>query len=86
MLPAMILAGSLYFAFDSKARAASMAKIAEGSNLAEEVFSAVRTVQAYGSQDKLANLYQVANKQAQQEAKKGILAASICMSVYYFSL
>lgn len=86
MLPIMILAGSLYFAFDSKAKAASMAKIAEGSNLAEEVFSAIRTVQAYGSQNKLASLYQVANNKAQQEANKGVLAAAICMAVYYFSL
>ena len=86
MLPVMILAGSLYFAFDSKARAASIAKIAEGSNLVEEVFSAVRTVQAYGSQSKLAKLYQVTNTQAQEAAKKGIVAASLCMSVYYFAL
>lgn len=86
MLPVMILAGSLYFAFDSKARTASMAKIAEGSNLAEEVFSAVRTVQAYGSQTKLANLYQVTNKQAQEAARKGTAAAASCMGVYYFAL
>lgn len=86
MLPVMILAGSLYFAFDSKAKAAAMAKISEGSNLAEEVFAAVRTVQAYGSQNKLADLYNVSNKKAQLEANKGVLAGAICMSIYYFSL
>lgn len=63
-----------------------MAKVGEGANLAEEVFSSVRTVHAYGSQEKLAKLYNVSNLQAQKEANVGVIAAALSMSAYYFAL
>lgn len=81
----MSLAGGVYYSVDTKSRADSMARISEGANLAEEVFSAVRTVYAYGSQRKLFNLYNVKNEQARAEANKGVIAAACTMAVYYFA-
>jgi ATP-binding cassette subfamily B (MDR/TAP) protein 1 len=85
MVPVMSLAGGVYYSVDTKSRADSMARISEGANLAEEVFSAVRTVYAYGSQQRLSKLYDVSNLQARKEANKGVVAGAITMSVYYFA-
>lgn len=85
MIPVMSFAGAVYYSIDTKSRASSMSHISEGANLAEEVFSAVRTVYAYGSQKKLSSLYDVSNSKARKEANKGVIAAALTMCVYYFA-
>lgn len=80
----MFGAGSFYYTIDAKSRSEMMAHIGEGGNLAEEVFSAVRTVHAYGAQRKLADLYDFSNRKARKSAAKGVWAATGSVTVYYF--
>ncbi|KAI0714082.1 P-loop containing nucleoside triphosphate hydrolase protein [Cerioporus squamosus] len=57
ILPCIAIAGGVMNRFISKYMQLSLQHVAEGGTLAEEVFSTVRTAQAFGTQRILANIY-----------------------------
>ncbi len=59
ILPCIAIAGGVMNRFISKYMQLSLQHVAEGGTLAEEVFSTVRTAQAFGTQRILANIYDV---------------------------
>jgi ATP-binding cassette subfamily B (MDR/TAP) protein 1 len=59
VLPCMIITGGVMNKAVAKYMQFSLKEVAEGGNLAEEVFSTIRTAQAFGSQGILSNMYDV---------------------------
>lgn len=57
ILPCISITGALMQRYESAYRQLSLQSIASGGTLAEEVISTVRTAQAFGTQNTLANLY-----------------------------
>jgi ATP-binding cassette, subfamily B (MDR/TAP), member 1 len=63
-----------------------MKEFATSSTIAEEIISSVRTAQAFGSQEKLAKLYDDNLVAAQRAGYKQQFTGAIMMSVMLFSL
>jgi ATP-binding cassette, subfamily B (MDR/TAP), member 1 len=59
---------------------------AEASTLAEEIISSVRTAQAFGTQEKLAKLYDDSLVAAQRAGYKQQLTGAIMLSTMFFSV
>ena len=66
----MFIAGSLISILETKYKNGALEATAKGGSLAEEAFSAVRTVYAYSTQKKLSLLYDVHNARAMNFGKK----------------
>jgi len=62
----------------------SMKEYGNASTLAEEIISSVRTVQAFGTQDKLAKLYDESLVGAQRAGYRQQLAGAIMLAVMFF--
>lgn len=58
--------------------------IAEGGSLAEETISSVRTTHAFGTQNKLAQLYDVPNAKALYYGKKTAILTAFGLGVFFF--
>lgn len=63
-----------------------MTEYANASTIAEEIISSVRTAQAFGTQDKLAKLYDDNLVAAQRAGYKQQLSAAIMMATMFFSV
>jgi ATP-binding cassette subfamily B (MDR/TAP) protein 1 len=57
IVPCIAIVGGLMNVFASKLKLAQLTHVAEGGSLAEEVISTIRTAQAFGTQKKLAKMY-----------------------------
>ncbi|KAF8516809.1 P-loop containing nucleoside triphosphate hydrolase protein [Hysterangium stoloniferum] len=62
----------------------SRTAVAEGGTLAEEVISTVRTAQAFGTQEKLANLYDVYAKKAFTVDQKIAIGHGVGLGTFFF--
>lgn len=63
-----------------------MKEYGNASTIAEEIISSVRTAQAFGSQEKLAKLYDDNLVAAQRAGYKQQFAGAIMLSVMFFSV
>jgi ATP-binding cassette subfamily B (MDR/TAP) protein 1 len=63
-----------------------MKEYANASTIAEEIISSVRTAQAFGTQEKLAKLYDDNLVAAQRAGYKQQLSGAIMLSVMFFSV
>ncbi|KAF8575980.1 ste6-like protein [Ramaria rubella] len=84
ILPCMAITGGLMNKFASKYVQLSRTSVAEGGTLAEEVISTVRTAQAFGTQKKLAALYDEFVAKAFVVDSKAAIAHGTCMSMGSF--
>ena len=64
----------------------SITAYADASTLAEEIISSVRTAQAFGTQEKLSNLYDDSLVAAQKAGYKQQLAGAIMMALMFWSI
>jgi ATP-binding cassette, subfamily B (MDR/TAP), member 1 len=62
----------------------AMKEYGNASNIAEEIISSVRTVQAFGTQDKLAKLYDDNLVGAQRAGYKQQLSGAMMLAVMFF--
>jgi ATP-binding cassette subfamily B (MDR/TAP) protein 1 len=63
-----------------------VSEFAKASTVAEEIISSVRTAQAFGTQEKLANLYDENLISAQKMGYKQQLTAAVMLSTMFFSV
>jgi ATP-binding cassette subfamily B (MDR/TAP) protein 1 len=70
----------------SKYASLALKEYGAASTLAEEIITSVRTVQAFGTQDKLAKLYDDNLVAAQRMGYKQQFAGSIMLAVMFFSI
>ena len=70
--------------FIAKYAALAMKEYATASTIAEEIISSVRTAQAFGTQEKLAKLYDDNLVAAQRTGYKQQFAGAIMISVMFF--
>jgi ATP-binding cassette subfamily B (MDR/TAP) protein 1 len=71
--------------FMSEYRQQMLEETAEGGTLAEEVISSVRNAHAFGTQKKLAELYDVTNKKTLNLGLKSSVANALGMGTFFFS-
>lgn len=70
--------------FQAKYRTKMLALIAEGGTLAEETISSIRTAQAFGTQKKLAALYDIPNAKALGFGKATALLTAVGLCLFFF--
>ena len=68
----------------AKYRTKMLALIAEGGTLAEETISSIRTAHAFGTQKKLAALYDVPNKRALYYGKRTAFFTACGLVGFFF--
>ena len=84
IVPAIIAIFALGGGFIAKYATLVMKEYGTASNIAEEIISSVRTVQAFGTQDKLAKLYDDNLVAAQRAGYKQQLSGAIMIAVMLF--
>ncbi|KDQ06807.1 hypothetical protein BOTBODRAFT_181275 [Botryobasidium botryosum FD-172 SS1] len=84
ILPCITISGAVMNGFVAFYMQLSLKHVAEGGSFAEEVFSSIRTAQAFGTQEKLATLYDVrVNNSYQSEAKKAVFQG-VGLGLFFF--
>jgi ATP-binding cassette subfamily B (MDR/TAP) protein 1 len=86
ILPCIAISGGLMNKFVVKYIQLSLKHVAEGGTIAEEIVSTIRTAQAFGTQNILASLYDVAIQKAYIADCQGAVAQGIGLSAFFFSL
>ncbi|KDQ06798.1 hypothetical protein BOTBODRAFT_140755 [Botryobasidium botryosum FD-172 SS1] len=84
ILPCIALAGAVMNRFVSRYMQMSLKEVAGGGSLAEEVISTVRTAQAFGTQSKLAALYDSYTSKAHQSETKMAIFHGGGLAVFFF--
>ncbi|KAG8935087.1 GTPase-activating protein [Tulasnella sp. 418] len=84
ILPCIAITGGIMTHFISQYMQLSLKWIATGGTLAEEVISTVRTAQAFGTQTKLANLYDDSVDQARKADRKAAAVNGIGLGIFFF--
>ena len=69
--------------FQAKYRTKMLALIAEGGSLAEETISSIRTAHAFGTQKKLASLYDVPNRRALSYGKRAVIFTAFSLATFF---
>lgn len=86
ILPCIAISGGLMNKFVVKYIQLSLKYVAEGGTLAEEIVSTIRTAQAFGTQSRLASLYDVAVQKAYYADCRGAVVQGMGLSCFFFSL
>ncbi|KAJ7019971.1 ABC transporter type 1, transmembrane domain-containing protein [Mycena alexandri] len=86
MLPFMSLVGALLGKFMARFTELSLKHVAEGGTLAEEAISSIRTTQAFGTQEKLAALYEDFIRKARTVDVKAATAQGLGIGIFYFAI
>jgi len=86
IVPLILLIFALGVIFLSKFSKKFVDSLAEAATVAEEIISSIRTVQAYGSYDKLSKLYDTKLKQAELWGFKNQIGAALMIATMYFSV
>jgi ATP-binding cassette subfamily B (MDR/TAP) protein 1 len=86
ILPCIAITGAIMNKFVVKYTQLSLKHVAEGGNLAEEIVSTIRTAQAFGTQNVLASLYDVAVQKTYNVDRQGAVAHGIGLSCFFFSM
>lgn len=60
--------------------------VAEGGTLAEEVVSTIRTAQAFGTQNALANLYDIPIQKALSVDRRAAISQGFGLAAFFFSM
>ncbi|KAI0953276.1 hypothetical protein AcW1_007535 [Taiwanofungus camphoratus] len=84
MLPCIAVTGGVMNRFLSRYMQLSLAHVADGGTLAEEVFSTVRTAQAFGTQHILADQYDVHIGKACAADMKAAVWHGACLAAFFF--
>ena len=84
IVPAIIAIFVVGGGFIAKYATLAMKEYGNASNIAEEIISSVRTVQAFGTQDKLAKLYDENLVGAQRAGYRQQAAGAIMLAVMFF--
>ncbi|OSX59739.1 hypothetical protein POSPLADRAFT_1183421 [Postia placenta MAD-698-R-SB12] len=84
MLPCIAVTGGIMNRFISGYMQLSLAHVADGGTLAEEVFSTVRTAQAFGNQQILADRYDVHIQKARNADMRAAIWHGCGLSVFFF--
>lgn len=84
VIPLIAITGALMNKVTSRHRAEMLRLSAEGGTLAEEVISSVRNTHAFGTQSRLAAMYDIKNVQTLQLGKLSAKTHSIGMGFLFF--
>ncbi|CCA75810.1 probable Leptomycin B resistance protein pmd1 [Serendipita indica DSM 11827] len=84
IVPCIAITGGLMNFFISKLKLATLGHVAESGSLAEEVISTIRTAQAFGTQHKLAGMYDVHIERAHSLDKKMAVINGLGLGVFFF--
>ena len=84
ILPCIAIAGGVMNRFISKYMQLALQHVAEGGTLAEEVFSTVRTAQAFGTQHILSDLYDSHVEQSRLVDLKAAVWHGAGLSFFFF--
>ncbi|KAK4047990.1 hypothetical protein OIV83_005024 [Microbotryomycetes sp. JL201] len=84
IIPCIAIAGAVMNKFISKYKQQMLEETAKGSTLAEEVISSVRNAHAFGTQGKLASMYDVPNVRALDIGKRSAFANALGLAVFFF--
>ncbi|KAI0789769.1 P-loop containing nucleoside triphosphate hydrolase protein [Abortiporus biennis] len=86
ILPCIAITGGVMNAWISKYMQISLNHVADGGSLAEEVISTVRTAQAFGTQETLAELYDGHIKQSKSVDMKSAAWQGCGMAIFFFTI
>ncbi|KIM25827.1 hypothetical protein M408DRAFT_204802 [Serendipita vermifera MAFF 305830] len=84
IVPCIAITGALMNVFMSKLKIAQLTHVAEGGSLAEEVIGTIRTAQAFGTQKKLAEMYDVHMDKTHITDNKLALVNGFGLAVLFF--
>ncbi|KAI0032067.1 P-loop containing nucleoside triphosphate hydrolase protein [Vararia minispora EC-137] len=84
ILPCIALTGAVMNRLISRYMQLSLGFVADGGSFAEEVFSTVRTAQAFGTQSTLSRLYDVSITKANVVDRKAAVVNGIGLSLFFF--
>lgn len=85
IVPCIGIAGGVMNKFLSSFKQRQLEATARGSTLAEEVISSVRTAHAFGTQDRLADMYEVYNQETLKLGLSSAKANGIGLAFFFFS-
>jgi ATP-binding cassette, subfamily B (MDR/TAP), member 1 len=86
LVPATLVVFGVGGTFIAKYASLILKEYGNASNLAEEIIASVRTVQAFGTQDKLAKLYDDNLVAAQRTGYKQEFTLAVMLSVLFFCI
>ena len=86
ILPLVVLIFALGVSVLAKFSKKFLDALAEAATVAEEIISSIRTVQAYGSYDKLSRLYDVKLVRAEMWGIRIQIGAAVMISTMYFAV
>ncbi|KIY73235.1 ste6-like protein [Cylindrobasidium torrendii FP15055 ss-10] len=86
ILPPIVFSGGLMNFFVGRNIAAALRYIAEAGSVAEEVISSIRTVQAFGIQDALTDVYRVFVLKARKRGISSAMWIGTCISIIFFAV
>ncbi|KIM25829.1 hypothetical protein M408DRAFT_73755, partial [Serendipita vermifera MAFF 305830] len=84
IVPCIAITGGLMNVFMSKLKLAQLTHVAEGGSLAEEVIGTIRTAQAFGTQTKLAEMYDVHMDKTHTVDNKLAIINGAGLAVFFF--
>ena len=84
IVPCIAITGGVMNFFISKLKLATLSHVAESGSLAEEVISTIRTAQAFGTQKKLAGMYDRHIERAHSLDKKAAVINGLALGVFFF--
>ncbi|KAM0787890.1 hypothetical protein ACM66B_003940 [Microbotryomycetes sp. NB124-2] len=84
IVPCIAIAGAVMNKFISKYKQQMLEETAKGSTLAEEVISSVRNAHAFGTQGKLAAMYDEPNVRALNIGLRSAFANALGLAVFFF--
>jgi ATP-binding cassette subfamily B (MDR/TAP) protein 1 len=84
MLPCIIGAGAAMNVFITKHQQIELQYVAQAAWVAEESLSSVRTVKAFGIEQKLVDLYNESNQETTKQGRKKAVVQGIGLGVFFF--
>ncbi|KAM0786824.1 hypothetical protein ACM66B_002253 [Microbotryomycetes sp. NB124-2] len=84
IVPVIAVVGGVMEGFSAKFKKISLDELAQGSTLGEEVFSSIRNAHAFGTQKKLAALYDTYNQRALAVGTKFAIATGGGLAGFFF--
>ncbi|GAA6011936.1 hypothetical protein JCM10207_003434 [Rhodosporidiobolus poonsookiae] len=84
IVPCIAIAGGVMNKFMSKYKLSQLAETARGATLAEEVISSVRSSHAFGTQHRMAEMYDEPNQETLKQGLKGAQFHGFGLGVFFF--
>lgn len=84
IIPCIIITGVVMNVFVAKFQQIELEHVAQGSTLAEEAMSTVRTAKAFGVEDRLVDLYDVSNRAATKLGVKKAVVQGVGLGIFFF--